>query len=89
MRTLQDLRERCVPPDATVELHVAMQMRAPAASIAQHADASRAQLIVLGGHGASGWITGALGGVTEKLLHETLVPVLVVRSGRPGPGADI
>ena len=86
MRTLQELRQRCVPPDSPVELHVAMKMSAVAALIAQHADSSRARLIVIGGHGASGWIVGALGGVTEKVLHETVVPVLVVRSGQPVTG---
>ena len=78
--SLKELQERHVPPAVEAEVHVAMRMEAPASAIAQYAKSQRAVLIVMGAHGASGWTRGVLGSVTARLLHETALPVLVVRA---------
>jgi nucleotide-binding universal stress UspA family protein len=78
-KALRELQERHVPPTVTTELHVAMRMDTPANAIAHYAEDQQADLIAMGGHGASGWTRGVLGSVTERVLHETSLPVLVVR----------
>lgn len=80
--SLEQLRAQHVPPTVATKVHVAMRMENPATAIAHDADSHQAALIVTGGHGASGWTRGVLGRVTERLLHETSVPVLVVRAAQ-------
>ena len=82
-KALQDLVERHVPSTVGSRVHVEMGMGAAAKAIAHYAVAERASLIVMGGHGRSGWTAGVLGSVTNRVIHETIVPVLVVRPGRP------
>lgn len=84
-RALEALRDRLVPPAVDTDVHVAMRMEAMATAIAHYARDCEAHLIAMGGHGAR-WVKGTLGGVTERVLHETDVPVLVVRAGRLEPG---
>jgi nucleotide-binding universal stress UspA family protein len=79
-RSLRALQEQRVPAGVETDLHVAMRMEAPATAIAHYAQGQGASLIVIGGHGTSGWIRGVLGSVTERLLQETALPVLVVRA---------
>jgi nucleotide-binding universal stress UspA family protein len=54
----------------------------PAARIVEHAAGTDAPLVVLGRQGLTGLGRRLLGGVTERLLHRSSVPVLVV------PGSD-
>jgi nucleotide-binding universal stress UspA family protein len=73
---LQQLRDRCVTTEVETRLHVAMRMAHPAKVIAHYAEEQRAQLLVVGGHGASN--RGVIGNVTQAVLHDTDLPVLVV-----------
>jgi nucleotide-binding universal stress UspA family protein len=57
----------------------------PADGIRQLAAATRAGLIVMGTHGRSGLNRWMLGSVTERILRESPVPVLTVRSAPKGP----
>lgn len=82
-KALQDVVERHVPSKVGSRVHVEMGMGAAAKAIAHCAVAERASLIVMGGHGRSGWTSGALGSVADRVIHETTAPVLVVRPGRP------
>jgi len=78
-RSLQELQARGVPATVETSVHVAMHMEAIGTAIAHYAEHQRARLIVMGGHGTSGWTRGMLGSVTERVLHESNRPVLVVR----------
>ena len=60
-----------------------MRMGSPGKMIAHYAEDQRASLLVVGGHGTSGWTRGLLGNVTQQVLHETNLPVLVVRQSEP------
>lgn len=73
---LQQLRDRCVTTEVETTLHVAMRMAHPAKMIAHYAEEQRAHLLVVGGHGASN--RGVIGNVTQAVLHDTDLPVLVV-----------
>lgn len=52
---------------------------APAKAIVELAEAEKADLVVMGTHGRSGWDHLMLGSVTEKVLRKAPCPVLVVR----------
>ena len=82
-KALEDVLQRDVPSTVRSRVHVEMGMGAAATTIAHYAEAERASLIVMGGHGQSGWTAGLLGSVTNRVIHETTVPVLVVRPVRP------
>jgi nucleotide-binding universal stress UspA family protein len=51
------------------------------------ADSSKADLLVLGTHGRSGFERAVLGSITEKLLRKARCPVMVVP--RPGEKSDL
>jgi nucleotide-binding universal stress UspA family protein len=51
--------------------------------ILEEADATRADVIVVGSHGRSGFERLVLGSVTSRLLHTAKVPVLVVPPDAP------
>ena len=57
----------------------------PADGIRQLAASEEAALIVMGTHGRSGLNRWMLGSVAERVLRESTVPVLTVRSASPGP----
>jgi len=59
----------------------------PADGIGQLAALKNANLIVMGTHGRSGLNRWMLGSVAERVLRESLVPVLTVRSARVKPFA--
>lgn len=80
---LRRLQERYAPPPVKTTLQVEMRMDAPGKMIARYAEDQRASLLVVGGHGTSGWTRGLLGNVTQRVLHETNLPVLVVRQIEP------
>jgi nucleotide-binding universal stress UspA family protein len=87
---LRQLRDRHVLSTVETELRVAMRMTPPAHTIVHEAAEREAGLIVVGGHGESGWTRGVLGSTAERVLHDTDLPVLVVRqreSTQPGDAA--
>jgi nucleotide-binding universal stress UspA family protein len=57
----------------------------PYEAIINTAAAKMADLIVIGSHGRSGVAAAVLGSVTQKVLHHTKLPVLVVRSSPQCP----
>lgn len=66
-------------PDTPVETSVMQDV--PARAILQTAKEMRADLIVLGTHGRSGWRRALLGSVAENVLHEADRPVITVTPG--------
>jgi nucleotide-binding universal stress UspA family protein len=80
---LRRLQEQYAPPPVKTSLQVAMRGGAPGTMIARYAEDQRASLLVVGGHGTSGWTRGLLGNVTQRVIHETSLPVLVVRQNEP------
>jgi nucleotide-binding universal stress UspA family protein len=50
------------------------------ASILRAAEETRADLVVMGTHGRTGWRRGLLGSVTEDVLRRSMVATLVLRS---------
>jgi nucleotide-binding universal stress UspA family protein len=65
----------------SVGIEVSVDEGLPADSIRRVASDSSADLIVMGTHGRSGVNRLILGSVTERVLREAQVPVLVVRGG--------
>ena len=57
----------------------------PVDGIRELADTTGADLIVMGTHGRSGFNRWMLGSVTERILRESTVPLLTVRSAPRGP----
>lgn len=57
----------------------------PYEAIINTATAKEVDLIVMASHGRSGVPAAILGSVTQKVLHHTKLPVLVVRSSPPCP----
>lgn len=60
----------------------------PAQHILATAASRAADLIVLCSHGRTGFTRWVLGSVAHQLVHHSPVPVLVLRQGKPLPGAD-
>ena len=65
-------------PRSSVDVDVLVQSGHPARQILECAGALRADLIVIGTHGASGFEHLLLGSVTEKVLRKAICPVLTV-----------
>lgn len=76
---LEALRDRLIPAGVQTTWSVAMRMEAPARAIANDADEAGAVLLVVGAHGETGLTRRMLGNITQRVLHETGLPVLVVR----------
>lgn len=57
----------------------------PAEVIVTQAEAEQADVIVMSTHGRSGIVRWMLGSVADQVLHSCLVPLLLVRPGRPIP----
>ena len=73
-RTLvRDARPGDVPVEVALE-----EARDPHRAILEQASARKADLIVMGSHGRSGYERLLLGSVTEKILHKAPCPVMVV-----------
>lgn len=66
-----------------VALDAAVARGPAAAAILDHAVASRADLLVLGTRGRSGWKRLVLGSVAEQVLRAAPCPVLTVPPGQP------
>jgi nucleotide-binding universal stress UspA family protein len=58
--------------------------RHPAEGIVDYATSENVGLIVMASHGHSGIKHWALGGVSDKVLHISNIPVLLIRAGRDG-----
>jgi len=76
---LDALRARLVPAAIETTQRVVMRMEAPAKAIADDAHEVGARLLVVGAHGETGLSRRLLGNITQRVLHETGLPVLVVR----------
>jgi nucleotide-binding universal stress UspA family protein len=59
----------------------------PAATIPEHAQDGRFDLIVMGTHGRSGLSHLVMGSVAERVVRRAQCPVLTVREGDPGASA--
>jgi nucleotide-binding universal stress UspA family protein len=78
MKSFADAEAR---PDSAIELDI---VEGPtAAAILAKADAARADLLVMGTHGRSGFERLVLGSVTEKVLRKATCPVLTVPRSVP------
>lgn len=80
--------QRAVPPASArlaVEARV-LQGAAPAAAIVAAAEVERAELIVIGAHGKTGWRRALLGSVAERVVQLAPCPVLTV--GGTAPARD-
>jgi nucleotide-binding universal stress UspA family protein len=84
---LQREAERLRGSDAAPAISTHFDFGPVQAAIARAAEASAADLIVMGTHGRSGWRRGLMGSVTEDVLRASKVPVLVLRSDAD-PDAD-
>lgn len=62
-----------------IEVTTEVLAGAPAEHILAAAEESRADLIVMGSHGRTGFVRWAMGSVTQKVVHHSPVPVLVLR----------
>jgi nucleotide-binding universal stress UspA family protein len=76
-RRLKNLAAREVPPQ--IECECLVQTGIPAKTILTVAEEKGADLIVMGTHGRSGYEKFLLGSVSYKVIHKSMVPVLVVR----------
>jgi nucleotide-binding universal stress UspA family protein len=76
----EEVRRFCAPVVAGFEQRVDVVVRPgdPAAEIAHEAQRFRAELLILGTHGRSGFERLFLGSVTEKVLRRVRVPVLTI-----------
>jgi nucleotide-binding universal stress UspA family protein len=86
LATTQRAAERAAATDSTVPVHVVVADSADDPKIAQVAE--RAELLVVGGHGARGQSAFSLGTVSAELVRRFHAPVLVPRGEHrtsPGP----
>jgi nucleotide-binding universal stress UspA family protein len=63
----------------SIEFEAMVAENQPVPAILHMADEKKADMIIMGTHGRSGFNRFMLGSVTEKVLHETDCPVLTVR----------
>ena len=76
-----------LPADVTVDLRIE-EASDVHREILRQAEATRADLLVLGSHGRSGFDRLLLGSVTEKLLHKAACPILIVPRRAPETSPD-
>lgn len=79
-RRFAEIRESLAP--LTVE--TAIEPGTPALQIVRRAGERPGTLIALSSHGRTGIRRWAFGSVAEKVLHRSTVPLLIVKSFRPG-----
>lgn len=77
MDHLRDLAETHVPPDVSRELLVADDFATDA--ILEYAEQRQSGMVVLGSHGRKGISRALLGSVSENVLREIRVPLLITR----------
>jgi len=81
-RLLAELKTFAQPPDAAgAPLSLAVHEGDPADEIVREAEASAADLVVMGTHGQRGFERWAIGSVTERVLRTAACPVLTLRLG--------
>ncbi|KAB1187303.1 MULTISPECIES: universal stress protein [Haloferax] len=78
-RALEDVRERAEEHGLTVDTTVADGE--PAATIAEYADTTNADLIVMGTHGRDGVDRLLNGSVAERVGRHVSIPVMTIRLG--------
>jgi nucleotide-binding universal stress UspA family protein len=76
------------PPDAGVPVEHRLAEGEPPEEILRLAEASHADIIVMGTHGRSGLRRLLLGSVAEEVLRQATCPVLIVKPGTPDPVTD-
>lgn len=74
---LNTLASREIP--SNIERDCIAQIGVPAKAILKASEENGADLVVMGTHGRSGYDKFLLGSVTYKVLHKSMIPVLVVR----------
>lgn len=72
-------------PNPAVEVHFEIGSGKPAPEILRVARERRADLIVMASHGSTGFRKLFFGSTTERVLRETVVPVLVTPGGDAAP----
>jgi nucleotide-binding universal stress UspA family protein len=72
-------------PAGIEEVHLDVAAGKPAQEILRVARDRHSDLIVMGSHGSTGFRKLFFGSTTERVLRETMVPVLVTPAGDPGP----
>jgi nucleotide-binding universal stress UspA family protein len=75
-------------PDTSIDISVEEDLDVAGAIVA-HAESTRADLLVLGTHGRSGFERFMVGSVTEKVLRRTPIPVLTVPPRADAPGRPL
>jgi nucleotide-binding universal stress UspA family protein len=90
-KVADEVRAFCAPLLASSEQKAGIVVRPgdPAREIRHEAEAGRADLVILGTHGRSGFERLFLGSVTEKVLRSTPVPVLTIPPPVREPGPRI
>jgi nucleotide-binding universal stress UspA family protein len=69
--------------EADVPVTTAVERGIPHERIIEYATANEIDLVVMGTHGRTGLDRVLLGSVTEKVVRQSPVPVLVIRVGEP------
>jgi nucleotide-binding universal stress UspA family protein len=77
-QTAEDFRRRGI--DAQVLI---TQGQSAVAGIASVAKQVHADMIVMASHGLSGVVRAFLGSVADKVIHDTHLPVMLIRPGTP------
>lgn len=81
---LANARARAAARGVECETTIAQTLgRRVATVILTHTAAARADLIVMGTHGRRGFARLVMGSDAEGVLHEAVVPVMLVRDARP------
>jgi len=73
-------------PEKETKIHARVVEGPPAETILEQAKVEGATLIAMTTHGRTGLSRWFMGSVAEKVVRESPVPVLLVRSFRPAPG---
>ena len=60
----------------------------PAAEIVDYAEKNNISLIIMASHGRSGVMPWAMGSISNKVIHKTSTPVLLIRARVPRPEVD-
>jgi nucleotide-binding universal stress UspA family protein len=90
-RLAEEVRRFCAPltEPSGREVDVVIRSGDPAREIPREAERLRADLLILGTHGRSGFERLFLGSVTEKVLRSTRVPVMTIPPPVRQPGSPL
>jgi nucleotide-binding universal stress UspA family protein len=84
----EELRDFGAPAGEQVPMDAVVVEGDAARQIVEHARRTRADVVVMGTHGRSGFERWVLGSVTEKVLRKLECPVLTVPPSSTGPDAE-